>query len=142
MLKHLFLLIILILASCSANTEPVLQDASSLEDTLPREYYDSIPTEYYGFIGRYITEDLKDGLYIYYYNCFAYVPNCNKSNDWRVGKWQYSNDTIKFNYEDGGKAIGIWDSIIIKYYDDNFFQQFYPSSDVDISVEINPDFEE
>lgn len=98
------------------------------------------------FFQSYITEDLKDALSIYESYDFAYEPDVNHNfgdnTTWRIGRWDYINDTLRFNYKDGGKAFGLISPYNLIYFEKDTILEFLPSSEVRIKIVINPNFEE
>lgn len=134
-MKPLLLLLILLISSCSYYYEEPQQELPVISEQVT----------HYNFTGTYVTEDLQDGIEIYDNFSFAYKPDCNnQKNDyttWRIGLWNYQNDTIFVNYEDGGNCYILpFDNKLI-YYEDSIISEFIRSTQYTIIVGKDPSFD-
>lgn len=136
-MKHLFLLLILLISSCTYYEEPPQQQE------LPVTQQTEQVTQY-NFTGTYVTEDLQGGIELYDNFSFAYKPDVNnQQNDytsWRIGLWNYQNDTVFVRYEDGGNCQIIPFDDKLTYYEKDTTLEFVRSTQYTIVVGKDPSF--
>lgn len=130
-MKYLFLFLTLLITSCSNIIEPPHITSRNIEQNIDQVEYN--------FIGTYITEDLKNNIEIFENQSFAYKLSDDYTT-WRIGLWNYQDNIISVKYEDGGECQIIPYENRVIYCEGDTIIEFLRSVDLNITVTIDPKF--